>query len=139
MAALPEQVRIDKFLWAARFFKTRQLAIDAVNAGRVHVNDERVKPAKAVRIDDVLLVRRPPYEWRVVVRALSEKRGSAEVAQALYIETADSLIARNALRAELKDQPAPHFVGRPTKRDRRAIDRFETSQQFAQAQADDRA
>lgn len=128
MAPTVEQVRIDKWLWAARFFKTRQLAIDAINAGRVYVNAERVKPAKMVKCDDEITVRKPPYEWRIVVRDLSEKRGSAEMAQKLYIETAESLMARDALRAELKEQPPPVFAGRPTKRDRRVLDRFMTRQ-----------
>jgi ribosome-associated heat shock protein Hsp15 len=128
MATTVDQVRIDKWLWAARFFKTRQLAIDAINAGRVYVNAERVKPAKTIKYDDEVTVRKPPYEWRIVVRALSERRGSAEMAQQLYIETADSLIARDALRAELKDQPPPVFAGRPTKRDRRVLERFITRQ-----------
>lgn len=119
-----EQVRLDKWLWVARFFKTRQLAIDAINAGRIHVGDERVKPAKMIRVGDSINVRNPPYTWCIVVTGLSEKRGSAQVAQTLYQETAESVLARTALRAELKDMPAPLFPGRPTKKDRRTLERF---------------
>jgi ribosome-associated heat shock protein Hsp15 len=123
-----ESERIDKFLWAARFYKTRQLAIDAVNAGRVHVNDERVKPAKTVRPQDRVSIRKPPYEWKIVVLALSEKRGNAEAAATLYVETAESLVARNELRDELRTNQAPLHAGRPTKKDRRELDKFLQSQ-----------
>jgi ribosome-associated heat shock protein Hsp15 len=124
-----DSVRIDKFLWAARFFKTRQLAIDAVNAGRIHVNDERVKPAKTIKVGDQILVRKPPYDWVIMVRALAEKRGNADFAATLYDETAASVVMRNDLRKELKDLPPPLFDGRPTKKDRRTIDKFLRSQQ----------
>jgi ribosome-associated heat shock protein Hsp15 len=117
-------VRIDKWLWSARFFKTRQIAIDAINAGRVHVNDERVKPAKTVKLGDHVVVRKPPYEWRIVVTGLAEKRGAAKVAETMYAETEESALARESLRKELKDLPPPVFAGRPTKKDRRVIDKF---------------
>lgn len=123
-----EAMRLDKWLWAARFFKTRQLAIDAIDAGRVAVNGERVKPAKTIRVGDVLLVRRPPYETKLNILALAEERGSATIAQTLYSETAESIAARDQLRQELKDMPPPLFRGRPTKRDRRALDRFVSDQ-----------
>ncbi len=121
-------VRVDKWLWSARFFKTRQVAIDAINAGRVYVNDERVKPAKTVKVGDRVLVRKPPYEWCIVVEALAEKRGAAKVAETMYAETTASLLARESLRKELKDLPPPVFPGRPTKKDRRVIDKFFASQ-----------
>lgn len=120
-------VRLDKYLWAARFFKTRQLAIDAINAGRIAINDERAKPAKAVKPGDVMLVRKPPYEYTLVVRALSEKRGSATIARTLYEETPESVSAREKLHAELRDQPPPLFKGRPTKRDRRTLEQWARS------------
>lgn len=120
-------VRLDKYLWAARFFKTRQLAIDAINAGRIAINGERAKPAKAVKPGDVLLVRKPPYEYTLVVRALSEKRGSATIARTLYEETPESVSAREKLHAELRDQPPPLFKGRPTKRDRRTLEQWARS------------
>ena len=122
--SLIDQTRIDKWLWAARFFKTRQIAIDAINAGRVHVNDERVKPAKTIKVGDVLLVRKPPYEWRIVVMSVAEKRVAAKLAETFYAETEESLLARESLRKELKDLPPPVFPGRPTKKDRRVIDKF---------------
>ncbi len=121
-------VRIDKWLWSARFFKTRQIAIDAINAGRVHINDERVKPAKTVKVGDTVLVRKPPYEWCIVVTGLAEKRGAAKVAETMYAETEASVLARESLRKELKDLPPPVFPGRPTKRDRRVIDKFFATQ-----------
>jgi ribosome-associated heat shock protein Hsp15 len=117
-------VRIDKWLIASRFFKTRQVAIDAINAGRVCVNDERVKPAKTIKVGDELLVRKPPYEWRIVVMSVAEKRVSAKIAETFYRETEESVLARESLRTELKDLPPPVFPGRPTKKDRRVIDKF---------------
>jgi ribosome-associated heat shock protein Hsp15 len=117
-------VRIDKWLIASRFFKTRQIAIDAINAGRVSVNDERVKPAKMIKLGDELLVRKPPYEWRIVVMSVAEKRVAAKIAETYYHETEESVLARESLRKELKDLPPPVFPGRPTKKDRRVIDKF---------------
>ena len=119
-----QTTRIDKWLWAARFFKTRQLAIDAINAGRVQVNDERVKPAKVIKVDDTIIVRKPPYESAIVVMKLAEKRGSAEIAATLYRETEASVLARESLKKELKDMPPPLFPGRPTKKDRRTLEKF---------------
>jgi ribosome-associated heat shock protein Hsp15 len=119
-----DSARIDKWLWAARFFKTRQLAIDAINAGRVLVNNARIKPAKAIRLGDVIQVRKPPYTWDITVRLLSDRRGSAVVAHTLYEEAEQSVAAREVLKNELKDMPPPLFPGRPTKRDRRALDKF---------------
>ncbi len=121
-------IRIDKWLWAARLFKTRQLAIDAVNAGRVHVNDDRVKPSRNVKIGDTVAVRKPPYEWCIVVTGIAEKRGAAKIAETLYAETEPSILAREILRKELKELPPPLFAGRPTKKDRRTIDKFFTHQ-----------
>ena len=126
-AAVAIDVRLDKWLWVARFFKTRQLAIDAINAGHVDVNGERAKPAKSIKTGDELLLRKPPYAFHLVVNALSEKRGPASVARQLYRENADSVSVRERLAAELRDAPPPIFKGRPTKRDRREIERFERS------------
>mgnify|MGYP003595667375 CR=1 FL=1 len=117
-------VRLDKYLWAARFYKTRQLAIEAANAGRIAVNGERAKPAKAIRPGDVMLVRKPPYEFTLVVKAISEKRGAAPIARTLYEESPESVAAREALHAQLRDQPPPLFKGRPTKRDRRTLEQW---------------
>ena len=119
------KLRIDKWLWAARFFKTRSLAADAVECGKVQVNDVRVKPAKAIGMGDMLSIRLGPYQHVIEVLALSSKRGPAPQAQKLYRETEESCKKREALAAELSAQPAPDFLGgRPTKRDRRVIEEF---------------
>jgi len=121
------RVRIDKWLWAARFFKTRSLAAEAVAAGKVEVNEERVKPAKLVQLGDSVSVRLGPYLHVVHVRGLSERRGPASVAATLYEETAESAAARARLAEQLRLAPAAFVYeekGRPTKRDRREIDRF---------------
>lgn len=120
-----EKHRIDKWLWAARFFKTRSLASDAVECGKVLANEARVKPAKAVAVGDRLDIRIGQIQFVVDVLALSNKRGSAPVAQKLYRETDESRQRREAIAAQLRAQPQPfHFKGRPTKRDRREIERF---------------
>lgn len=117
-------MRLDKWLWAARFFKTRTLAVEAITGGRVSVNDERVKPAKEVKVGDRLSIRRPPFEHVVVVRELSDKRGSATVAAALFEETEESRARRAVLAAEMKSLPQPRFKGRPTKKTRRDYERW---------------
>jgi len=117
-------LRVDKWLWAARFFKTRALAAEAVDAGRVSVNGERAKPAKAVKRGDALAIRRPPYEHLVTVLALSDRRGPASEAQKLYEESAESRAKREAVARELKSMPPPVFKGRPSKKDRRTLERF---------------
>ena len=120
-----EAVRLDKWLWATRFFKTRQLAIEAVNAGHIELNGDRAKPAKSVKPGDEVTVRKPPYEFVVMVKAVSEKRGSATTARELFAETAASIAAREKLLAERRDMPAPIFKGRPTKRDRRTLENWQ--------------
>jgi len=121
-------VRIDKWLWATRFYKTRSLAQTAVGGGKVRLNDDRVKVAKEVKVGDMLTIRIAEYEWVVLVTALSEKRGSAEVARTLYRETDDSIAKR---LAQIADRRAHAGVwgeregkGRPTKRERREVERF---------------
>lgn len=128
MSGSAGSLRIDKWLWAARFFKTRGLAAEAIDAGRVSVNGERAKPAKAVKPGDMLAIRRPPYEHAVKVLGVSERRGPAAEAQKLYEETAGSRARREAVAAEVKSLPPPVFKGRPTKRDRRTLERFIRSQ-----------
>jgi ribosome-associated heat shock protein Hsp15 len=125
-------VRLDKWVWAARFFKTRQLAIEAINAGRIDVNGERAKPAKTLRLGDELLLRKPPYAFHLRVRAMSEKRVSATLARDLYEETPESVAAREALQQEQRALPPPVFKGRPTKQDRRALERLQQSTQRLQ-------
>jgi ribosome-associated heat shock protein Hsp15 len=112
-------VRLDKFLWAARFFKTRALAVQAIEAGHATLGGERVKPAKLVKVGDEIIVRRAPFEQVVTVKALSDKRGPAAVAALLYEESAESRAKREALAARLKAEPQPRFKGRPTKKTRR--------------------
>lgn len=120
-----DQVRIDKWLWAARFFKTRSLAADAIDMGRIEVNDERSKRSRHVAVGDRVRVRRPPFEQVVVVRALSDSRGPAAVASTLYEETAESVAARERLATQLKAMGAPVMgEGRPTKKDRRDTERW---------------
>ena len=125
MAATLDAVRIDKWLWVARFFKTRQLSIDAINAGRVEVNGERVKPSKSIKPGDRLLLRKPPVEYQLVVTAVAEKRGSAVTAKTLFAESAESVAVREKVVAELRDMPPPLFRGRPTKKDRRTLARWQ--------------
>ena len=119
-------VRLDKWLWAARFFKTRALAAQAIDRGRVRLNGERVKRAKMLRIGDALRIRLGLYEHEVRVLALNEHRGPGSEAARLYRETEASRQARDALATRLKAMPATLFPEgpRPTKRDRRRIDRF---------------
>ncbi len=119
------KLRIDKWLWAARFFKTRSLAAEAIECSKVLVNDVRVKPAKTIAVRDVVTIRLGPYQHIVEVLELSNKRGPAPQAQKLYRETEASRVQREALAAELRAQPKPFFPGgRPTKRDRRAIEKL---------------
>lgn len=121
-----DKLRIDKWLWAARFFKTRSLASQAVDAGRVKLNGERAKPSKEVRPGDRLAIHIGEYEWQVAVLELSDRRGPAEVARGLYAEDPASQARRAEQAAErrLCQNPADSIKGRPTKRDRRMIHRF---------------
>ena len=121
-----DKLRIDKWLWAARFFKTRSLAVDAVEAGRVTMNEARIKPAKAIGVGDHLVIRLGQYHFDVEVLGLSNKRGPASEAQKLYRESEASRARRAEIAANLKALPQPTFKGRPTKRDRREIERFES-------------
>ncbi|BCK88471.1 heat shock protein 15 [Sideroxyarcus emersonii] len=120
-----DKLRIDKWLWAARFYKTRSLSADAVEGGKVTMQGARIKPAKAVGIGDVLEIRVGKFHYEVEVLGLSNKRGGAPEAQKLYRETEASRARREELAAQLRAQPQPAFKGRPTKRDRRDIERFE--------------
>ena len=121
-----EKLRIDKWLWAARFYKTRSLAVEEIDKGRVKVNDLEVKPAREVKVGDTVALRQGPVIRTLVVRGISNQRGAAPVAQQLYEETEASL----ALKAQAQEQrklglePASSQEhGRPTKRDRRNIDK----------------
>ena len=119
-------MRLDKWLWAARFFKTRSLAAEAVDGGKVQVNGTRVKRSKLIEAGDVLRIRKPPYEFTVEVREPAQHRAAAKVAQTYYEETPESVRGRELLHTQLKHQPGTEYEGkgRPTKRDRRRIERF---------------
>jgi len=117
-------MRIDKWLWAARFYKTRTLATAAIAAGHVSVNGERAKASRALREGDEVAVRKPPFEHVVAVRAFSERRGGAADAALLYAETPESRERRATLAAQMKSVPAPRFKGRPTKKTRRDYERW---------------
>ena len=120
-----DRVRFDKWLWAARFYKTRGLAAEAIDGGRVDVNGARAKRAKMVQIRDEVTVRQTPFEHVVIVRGVSDRRGPASVAATLYEETAASKAKREALATQIRSMPADDWdTGRPTKRDRRELERF---------------
>ena len=115
-------VRIDKWLWAARFYKTRSMAAEAVTGGKVELNGERAKPAKGVKPGDTLRIRSGVFEQVVTVRGLSERRGPAAVAHALYEETAESAAARAKMAERMRyEAPLGMHAGRPSKKDRREI------------------
>lgn len=126
MTETDDRVRLDKWLWAARFYKTRSLATEAIAGGKVQVNGDRVKRAKPVQIGDEVRIRQGPYEHQVMVRALSDRRGPAAEAVKLYQEKPESLAAREAMALQLKGLHTA-FVperGRPTKKDRREIEKL---------------
>jgi ribosome-associated heat shock protein Hsp15 len=125
MPETPDRVRLDKWLWAARFFKTRALASEAIDGGKVDVNGQKAKRAKEVKAGDEVSIRQPPFETIVVVQAVSLHRGSATVAHGLYEETPASRAAREKLAAQIRAQPQVAWeTGKPSKRDRREIERF---------------
>ncbi|MEJ0047734.1 MAG: S4 domain-containing protein, partial [Rhodospirillales bacterium] len=121
-------MRIDKWLWAARFYKTRSLASRAVETGKVELNAARVKPAREIRVGDRLAIRIGDYAWLLTVLVLSERRGPAAAAALMYGEDDASKTLRVQLVAERKlhKHPAADAKGRPTKRERRQLDRFKT-------------
>ena len=124
---LMDKLRIDKWLWAARFYKTRSLAAEELDKGRVRINDIEAKPSREVKVGDTLTLRQGPVTRTLVVRGISSQRGGAPAAQLLYEETAESLAAK-AMQAEqrrLGQEPATSQTqGRPTKRDRRDIEKL---------------
>jgi ribosome-associated heat shock protein Hsp15 len=125
-----DRVRIDKWLWAARFFKTRSAATDAVLGGHVQVNGARVKPARDVVVGDRLEIVKAQERWTVVVQGLAERRGPAAAAQALYEETPESAAERQKRRDErrLARPLGSDLSERPTKRDRRRLDALRKGQ-----------
>ena len=121
-----ERVRLDKFLWAARFYKTRSISTEAIDGGKVRVNGDRVKPAKEVKAGDRIELRAGDSEYTILVKALADKRGGAEIARTLYDETPESVAARIAATEKRRrfSDPSEEIFARPTKRDRRSLDRF---------------
>jgi ribosome-associated heat shock protein Hsp15 len=126
MGEIEDRTRVDKWLWAARFYKTRSLAAAAIAGGKVQVNGERVKRAKPLHLGDEVRIRQGPYEHQVVVRELSDRRGPAAEAAALYEEKPSSRAAREALALQLRSLHSAFAPGRgrPTKKDRREINRL---------------
>ena len=122
-AEQPTRVRLDKWLWAARFFKTRALATDAVSGGHVHVNGERSKPAHPLKCGDLLKITKAGTTFEIKVTALSERRGTATAAQALYVEDPESLARRQqqGLLYRLNALSSPRPLKRPDKRERRQL------------------
>ena len=121
-----EKLRIDKWLWAARFYKTRSLAVEEIDKGRVRINDQEVKPSREVRMGDTVALRQGVVLRQLTVRGISDQRGPAPVAQQLYEETAESVERRTqaAEQRRLNSEPAESLEhGRPTKRDRRSLDK----------------
>ena len=122
-----DRVRIDKWLWAARFFKTRSMAAQAVTGGKVHVNGARIKPARMVQPGEELRIRRGELEFIVIVQAVSDKRRPAKEAQLLYVETEESITQREKTREQKRLEAADRMYGpmkRPDKRERRKIRKF---------------
>ncbi|HEY7235178.1 MAG TPA: RNA-binding S4 domain-containing protein [Gemmatimonadaceae bacterium] len=123
-------VRLDKWLWAARFFKTRSIATEAVNGGKVELNGLRPKPSKDVKVGDEMRIRIGAFIHAVTVRALSDRRGPASAAALLFEESPESIAARETLREQHRIAPSVQYEegGRPTKKDRRAMSAFEERQ-----------
>lgn len=126
MPDAPDDTRIDKWLWAARFFKTRSQATDAVTGGKVEINGESAKPSKSVKVGDRIRLRLGPVEFRLTVTGIAERRGSAAVAQTLYAESPESIAERERVAAQRRFAAAPAYEekGRPSKKDRRELDRW---------------
>lgn len=121
-----DRMRLDKWLWAARFFKTRQLAIDAINGGKVHLNGARAKHGKDIRVGDQLTISKDQFTWEITVAALNSQRRPAAEAVLLYEESPESQAKRHALVVELQEARALGTLqdNRPNKRERRLIHRF---------------
>lgn len=125
-SSAPGKVRLDKWLWAARFFKTRALAAEAIDGGKVDVNGDRAKRAKQVQAGDQIRLRQGPLEWQLVVKDVAERRGSADIAHGLYDEIEAGRLKREAAQEQLKQMPRVFGFGdsRPGKRDRRELRRL---------------
>lgn len=126
-----DNIRLDKWLWAARFYKARSLATEAIKGGKVHLNGQRVKPSHNVEIGHSVRIKKDSIEQTVIIRALSAKRGPAVIAQTLYEETQESIELREKLSRERKAMFAgmpQHAIRRPNKKDRRKIIQFKQEQ-----------
>ena len=136
-----DKVRIDKWLWAARFFKTRSVASDAIAKNRIRIGGQRIKPSRLVLVGDEITIEKPPYEFHVKVLGLNDQRRPAVEAQTLYEETEDSTIARQALREQIRGDSIARAGlagdGRPSKKQRRQIIRFQNQNDVPEAAADD--
>ena len=118
-------MRLDKWLWAARFFKTKQLATEAITGGKVHLNGQRTKPGKTIDVGSQLRIHKGSLEWEITIKAISKQRRPASEAANFYTESEESFLRRQQLTAELRNQRAAEPThGRPSKRDRRMIHRF---------------
>lgn len=128
----PEKVRLDKWLWATRFFKTRSLATEAVGGGKVHVDGARVKPARQISVGQMLEIQKGPYQFVVRIDQLVSKRVSATIAQTAYTESEESIEKRRKIQVTMRDErmfaQAEKPAGRPSKRDRRQLHRFKGRQ-----------
>jgi len=126
MQIFVDSVRLDKWLWAARFFKSRTLAAAAIEAGRVLISDERAKPARLIKVGERLKISREQERFELVVRGITEQRKSAPLARLLYEETPESLLARQTIAENRRfySEPSQEIAGRPTKRNRRALERL---------------
>ena len=129
MQVFVDSVRLDKWLWAARFFKSRTLAVAAIEAGRVLVADDRAKPARFVKVGERLKITREQEKFELVIRGITEQRKSAPLSRLLYEETPESLLARQTMTENRRfyNEPSQDIAGRPTKRHRRALDRWKES------------
>ncbi len=124
---MAEQMRLDKWLWAARFFKTRKLAVEAINGGKVHLNGQRTKPGKEIRCGSQLCIHKGSLEWKIKVKVLPKQRRPASEAALFYEEHEESISKRQCISAELRDQriaAGPRQTEKPSKRNRRMIHRF---------------
>ena len=126
MQVFVDAVRLDKWLWAARFYKSRTLAAAAIEAGRVLVADDRAKPARLIKVGERLKINREQERFELVVRGISEQRKSAPLARLLFEETPESLLARQTVAENRRfySEPSKEIAGRPTKRNRRALERW---------------
>jgi ribosome-associated heat shock protein Hsp15 len=129
MQVFVDSVRLDKWLWAARFFKSRTLAVAAIEAGRVLVADDRAKPARLIKVGERLKISREQEKFELIIRGIAEQRKSAPLARLLYEETPESLLARQTLAENRRfyNEPSQDIAGRPKKRQRRALDRWKES------------